>query len=239
MKNNLLPFIFFPFLLLHLTILTAQNAPLLIRGKVKTRNDAPVKNADLNILGVHNTVTNAEGFYTLDLSKCTSCQPGTTLKIYVNSDYGSGEFDYIVPRKEDQRKPFNIVLESNRILYISGRVKDKQSGSFIKEIKVSATLPDEQPSAITNEEGYFNIVINRYGIGNAQALTLAFRDVENKKYKDLERIFYISHYAPLSVELEPCADCGTEYEFKVNKHEKTNLYIRKRQQGNNLIKLSP
>jgi len=212
--------------------LAHQSSVKVLRGKVLTKTNEPVSGATLSILGVHSAMTNSDGEYTLDLQKCSSCTIGETLQISVNSDYGSGDFTYTIRKDHNDLTRFDIALERNKVLIVSGRVKDRQTGRFLPGIKVIATLPDEEIPVNSNENGFFKITINRYGIDKTQAITLAFRDVAKGRYNDLEKIFYINQYGPLNIELEESADAGEVWEFKINRFEQTDLFIK---QGNRVM----
>lgn len=160
--------------------------------------------AAIFIPGIASATTDDEGKYTLDLSQCRSCVPGGTLTIKVNSDFGYAEKIYTVPNA-DPRPPVDIEVVENKTLALTGLVRDRTTGRVISGVQVSALVqhyPGVIPSAPTDERGIFQIVLQKDGILNLQAINLSVMD-PGKRFKDVDQVKFINPYEPVKIELEP------------------------------------
>jgi hypothetical protein len=189
------------------------------------------KGTSVFIPGIATSTTDDDGYYSLNLSECKTCTTGNQLKISVNSAAGYTEVEYTISN-DLSTKPFNIEIKQNVKLLLTGIVKSKKSGAFLKGIRVTAVAPFLEKGnnlfSITDSDGVFQIVLRKEGIANLQAVTLAFTDVESAIYKSVEKVVYINQYAPITVEMEECDGCGLSYyKFSVNERMKTGVYVEK------------
>jgi len=212
--------------------LTQNSSSNKIVGIVYQKNAANTKKpipagASVFIPGVGSSTTDDNGYYSINLAQCSACTPGETLKIYVNSSIGYAERDYVIPTNP-ALKPFDIEVTENKKLALNGIVKDKQTGKFIKGIKVTVVIQNYEttlPSTITDDNGVFQLIIRKEGVLNIQAIQIIFSDVDNGKYKDLEKTVFINQYEPVKVEMEECSDCGSKQNLKVNAHVKSDINV--------------
>lgn len=220
MKNNIL------FFLLFLGFISQLSAQKILRGTVvQQKNGVGIANASVYILGVDETKTDVNGSFALDWSKCTTCKSGTPLSIKVNSSHGFGEKTYNIA---NTNQVVNVEIPQNNKLIISGRVKDKKTGSFLEGIKVSPIIQGTQVSPqTTNAFGQFEFVFNKRntGLGKNQAVNLAFRDADQGKYQDLEGYFPVS--LPITAYLEECTNCGSSYDLEIARDRRTDIKIEK------------
>ncbi|MEM6320729.1 MAG: hypothetical protein AAF960_23880 [Bacteroidota bacterium] len=219
--NNTLLTIFLS--IFSLSLLYGQGV---LRGSIVQQSDGvAISGASVYILGIDETKTDSNGSFALDLSDCTDCTANKQLFIKVNSDYG---FTEEIRSVAAANYPITIKVPRNNKLIISGRVKDKQTGAFLQGIQVKPILGSTQVTPQeTNAFGEFEFVFNKRNIGHGgrQAVNLAFRDADAGKYRDLEGWFPTG--LPLSIELEECADCGTNYELKVGGNRKSGIKIER------------
>lgn len=214
-------------LILMSLILTFNSQAQEIYGFIKTSDGELLGNASVFASNIDEDITESNGRYSINLSNCHSCQPGTTVTIYVNSSHGYTTVDYTLPSTSSVR-PFDIVIPRNSKLLLTGKVKDKLTGKFIEGIKVTPIITNydiEIPSIITDDRGVFRFVINKSGIGSSQAIELTFIDVDKGKYRDKEEVVFTNQMRPITVELEECTNCGSRNILKVNTFEKSSILV--------------
>src|SRR3712207_4669444 len=96
----------------------------------------PIARANVSIPGVGSAVNGSNGEFSIGLSQCSNCVVGKAFKIYVNSDYGYGESEYVIPivfQAEDGIRdigvtgvqtcalPIFVYPLSNRVLRLGGK----------------------------------------------------------------------------------------------------------------------
>jgi len=222
---------FFPIFLLSITLLFSQNTDK-ITGIIYQKNNSTSKlpvptGASVFIPGISSTTTDDKGYYSLNLSNCKTCKAGETVRIYVNSDIGYTDMEYVIP-SNPAMKPFDIGVTENSKLSLTGIVRDKKTGKLLPGIKVTVVIQNYGiviPSEVTNENGVFQIVIRKEGISTMQAIQLLFSDADNGKYRDLEKVAFINQYEPIKVELEECGDCGERFKIDVSTHIKSPIKV--------------
>jgi hypothetical protein len=240
------------FLFLSLALISQAQQPennLRIAGVVKVHRNSGTFPSEsgtrITIPGMGDATTDSQGTFTILLNNCDDCTPGKSLKVYVNSKYGYAEDDYVIP-EDAVKRPMEITIYENNKILISGTVKDKDSGRFIKGISVRINIPNyevEIPDVVTDEFGQFKIVVNKQGIGDAQAITLLFMDKISNNYKDKETITYINQYVSLNVDLEKCETCGEHHTFNIGGFVETKISLQPgdilKIQASGLIRVGP
>ncbi|MEI6410713.1 MAG: PDZ domain-containing protein [Bacteroidota bacterium] len=184
--------------------------PAVIYGQVFHRKfDSTVKKpvaakTTVFLMGVKSVDTDDNGGFVLDLSNCAFCTPGSSFMLRVNSQYGWGEKEIVLRSGGRQQVDLEIVENNNRLLI--GTVRDPENGKFLSGIKVNAVLQNAPPppNAISDENGIFQIPINKDGISEQQAIVLTLIDPA-KKYKDKKVTVFINQYEPISVDMESAA----------------------------------
>src|SRR3712207_4670099 len=81
----------------------------------------PIARANVSIPGVGSAVTGSNGEFSIGLSQCSNCVVGKAFKIYVNSDYGYGESEYVIPTDPNLRS-CEVAVSPNKKLSINGFV---------------------------------------------------------------------------------------------------------------------
>lgn len=176
-------------------------------------------------MGIADATTDSNGDFALDLSNCSDCPPGTQLFVKVNSDYGFGEKMHNIALNN---RPITIAIPHNNELIISGRVKDSKTGTFLKGIQVSPIILGVQVTPIeTDDFGQFEFIFNKWntGLGQNQAINLAFKDTKNGAYKDLEGWFPVS--LPIPVLMEKADQPRVSYNLKIGKDATTGIRVKK------------
>lgn len=189
-------------------LLISQNSSQKIVGvvyKTASNNNKEIFKAGEAIVfipGVSSTTTDDKGYYSLDISQCQECKAGISVKIYVNSKIGYAEKEYVIP-SNSALKPFNIEIQENGKLILNGAVRDKDTGKFLKGIKVNGLIQNGPtlPTVITDENGIFQMIIRMDGVTSMQAIQLFFLD-ENVKYQDTEKVVFINQYEPIKIYLQ-------------------------------------
>ena len=198
-----------------------------IYGFVKSSYDSLLSDASVFAANIGEDITDKKGRYSIDLSNCSYCKPGTTVTLNVNSSFGYTQKEYTIPSSSSV-KPFDIVVPRNSKLILTGKVKDKSTGKFIQGIKVTPIITGYEidiPSTVTDDRGIFQFIINKSGIGSNQAIELTFIDVDNSKYRDEEKVVFTNQIKPITIELEECTDCGSRTNLHVNDFIKSKIWV--------------
>lgn len=163
---------------------------------------APLGMANVVIPGIASDVTDDHGYFSLSLRTCEQCVVGTTLTVKVITKIGFAEKDYTIPINP-VLEPCDISVKDNTLFVVVGTVSDKADGHLLSRVQVAASIPEYPmaiPSTSTDENGIFQLVLNRSLIESGSLISLTFRGAQ---HKDKVEKITTNQTVPLAIELEP------------------------------------
>lgn len=160
----------------------------------------PIKGVDVSILGVDNVKTDSQGSFSLNIPATYSAGDDIEIAIF-DKAYGFHKHTYRLNNKKQQSTTIKIQRNTNIGVY--GTVKDNNSKSFIKGLKISISSPNLNtniPVIRTNEFGVFIFSIPKSDFNQfSEYLDVLIQD-STGTYKDFQKTMNIM--APMEIELE-------------------------------------
>jgi len=173
-----------------LTLSYSSSFAQILRGHLIDGNkDKPIPNAEIYISGGdRENKTTPIGEYRLDLSIGRSISYGDEVVVYINhEEYGLMKKRILIPRSLE----YDIVLSSNRMMRITGRVQDESSrqpieGIIVEMILEEGSSDEAKISTTTDRNGGYSFRIDKNILGNQRYCPMFFYD-PSKKYDIVDK----------------------------------------------------